>query len=77
MKGSVLLTPDELAQVVSWALGQAGVENINGLAIYQGGAMVGFDAAVVEYEMPEGLDLTKVRRRDDLRSLLYPAVSTS
>ena len=77
MKGNIALTPDELAQIVGWALMQSGIDDVEGLALYSAGQMVGFDQAVVQYGMPEGLDLDRVRRKNDLQSVLYPNIHTS
>lgn len=78
MRGTVELTPDMLAQLVCGVLESNGYK-ADGLALYAGDQLVGYERAVIHLEMPRGLEIypppkQETISRDELNRMLNPYV---
>ena len=77
MKGTLEITPDQLAQIVCGVLAENGYEAA-GLALYMGDQLVGYDRAVLPLEIPKGVEIfprPKSTTREDIDRMLNPYVA--
>jgi hypothetical protein len=76
MRGTLEITPDQLAQLVCGVLAENGYEAA-GLALYAGDQLVGYDRVVFPLEVKSGIEIfprPKPQTRDDLDRILHPYV---
>lgn len=75
MNGTVVLTPDQLANLVCEVFKANGIK-ADGLALHLDGELVGYDRAVIHCNVVDSIEIfpSPQIRREDLTRMLYPDV---